>query len=75
MKILVLPALLCVSMAAFSQNGENNFIDQNYIEVTGRAEMEIVPDLIYLNIVLSDKDNKNKQSPEEIDRSMTGKLT
>ena len=62
-------------MAAFSQNGENNFIDQNYIEVTGRAEMEIVPDLIYLNIVLSDKDNKNKQSPEEIDRSMTGKLT
>lgn len=74
MKPLFLVLFLKASVLVFSQNGEKNFIDQNYIEVTGKAEMNIAPDLIYLNIVLSDKDNKNKQSLEEIEKSMMSAL-
>lgn len=75
MKQLILVLFLTVSLTAFSQNGEKNFIDQNYIEVTGNAEMDIIPDLIYLKIILSDKDNKNKQSLDEIEKSMISSLT
>ena len=74
MKYLFLGILLTVSVTGFSQTGEKNFIDQNYIEVNGKAETEIVPDMIYLKIILSDKDNKNKQSLDEIDKSMINKL-
>jgi uncharacterized protein len=74
MKHLILGLLFTISLTGFSQTGEKNFIDQNYIEVTGKAEMDIVPDLIYLKIILSDKDNKNKQSLIEIEKSMTSKL-
>jgi len=75
MKHLIIGLLLTISLTGFTQTGDKNFIDQNYIEVTGKAEMEIVPDMIYLKIILSDKDNKNKQSLDEIDKSMFNKLT
>jgi len=74
MKRLILGLFLTISTTGFSQTAEKNFIDQNYIEVNGKAEMEIVPDMIYLKIILSDKDNKNKQSLDEIDKSMINKL-
>lgn len=75
MKHLIIGLLLAFSLSAFSQGGEKNFIDQNYIEVTGKAELNIVPDLIYLKIILSDKDNKSKQSLDMIEKSMISKLT
>ena len=75
MKRLLIGFLLTISLSGFSQTGEKNFIDQNYIEVTGKAELDIIPDMIYLKIILSDKDNKNKQSLDEIEKSMIGKLT
>jgi len=75
MKHSILIVFLTVSLTAFSQTTEKNFIDQNYIEVTGKAEMNIIPDLIYVNIILSEKDNKYKQSLDEIEKSMTSKLT
>jgi hypothetical protein len=74
MKHLIIGFLLTISIIGFAQNGDKNFIDQNYIEVTGKAEMEVVPDMIYLKIILSDKDNKNKQSLDEIDKTMISKL-
>jgi uncharacterized protein YggE len=75
MKKTLFALFLVINLLGFSQTGEKNFIDQNYIEVSGKAEMDIVPDLIYLNIILSDKDNKNKQGLDEIDKSMISKLT
>jgi uncharacterized protein len=75
MKQLFTILFLSISFVALSQTNEKNFIDQNYIEVTGSAEMEIVPDLIYVNIVLVDKENKNKLSLSEIEILMIGKLT
>jgi len=75
MKHLIIGLLLTFTLSAFSQSGEKNFIDQNYIEVTGKAELDIVPDLIYLKILLSEKDNKSKQSLDETEKSMIIKLT
>ena len=66
---------MIASLTVFSQNGEKNFIDQNYIEVIGKAEMDIVPDLIYLKIILGDKDNKDKLSLDEIEKLMINDLT
>jgi uncharacterized protein YggE len=59
---------------ANSQTGEKNFIDQNYIEVTGKSEMEVTPDLIYLKILLNEKDNKNKQPLADRENQMLSKL-
>jgi uncharacterized protein len=49
---------LLIPYLTFAQTGDKNFIDQNYIEVTGKSEMEITPDQIYLKILLNEKDNK-----------------
>ena len=75
MKKLIIGLLLSVSMVGFAQTGGKNFIDQNYIEVTGKAELEISPDMIYLKIVLSDKNNKDKLTLPEIEKKMINKLT
>jgi uncharacterized protein len=66
--------LITFSLTAIAQNNEKNFIDQNYVEVTGTAFMEVVPDLIYINIVLKDKENKNKLSLAEIEVLMFAKM-
>ena len=75
MKQLIIGLFLSISMVGLAQNGEKNFIDQNYIEVTGKAELEITPDMIYLKIVLSDKENKDKLTLPEIEKKMTEKLS
>ena len=75
MKGLIIGLLLSVSIVGFAQTGEKNFIDQNYIEVTGKAELEVSPDMIYLKIVLSDKNNKDKLSLSEIEKKMISKLS
>ncbi len=64
---------LITSSALIAQTGGKNFIDQNYIEVTGKAEMEIVPDEIYLRILLNEKDYKGKDFAE-LEKSMFEKL-
>jgi uncharacterized protein len=66
--------LVFLACSAGAQTGEKNFIDQNYIEVTGKAEMEIVPDQIFLNIQISEKDSNGKQSIEELEKKMSERL-
>jgi hypothetical protein len=69
---LILFSLIVVS--GYSQPLSKNYIDENYIEVTGKAEMEITPDEIYLKIFISEKDNKGKQTIEELENLMIDKL-
>jgi uncharacterized protein YggE len=57
----------------FAQDNKN-FIDQNYIEVTGKGEMEITPDEIYIQIVINESDNKGKESLEMLEKKMLAKL-
>ncbi|MBU3821995.1 SIMPL domain-containing protein [Flavobacteriaceae bacterium XHP0103] len=72
-RILLLATLL-TSTVTFSQNGEKNFIDQPYIEVTGEIETEVIPDEIYLNITINENDKKGKVSVEEQENQMISVL-
>jgi len=74
MKNILIIAFLGVAGLGFGQHSEKNFIDQNFIEVTGKSEMQLIPDLIYLKIVISEKDTKNKISVAEMEKKMTDKF-
>ena len=71
-KILLL--LLWTPLFVNAQTGDKNFIDQNYIEVTGKSEMEIAPDLIYIKILVNEKDNKTKLTLADREGKMISKL-
>ena len=73
MKKILITLLLLSCPMIYAQTGDKNFIDQNYIEVTGKAEMEIIPDEIYIKILLNEKDFKGKDLPE-IEKAMLDKL-
>ena len=75
MKKLILIVFTALTLTSFAQSGEKNFIDRNYIEVTGKAEMEIIPNEIYLKIIVDEKDLKAKQELPEIEKSMIEKLS
>ena len=45
-KIFLSLVLFVITVFSYAQQGEKNFIDQPYIEVTGTAELDIVPDMI-----------------------------
>ena len=72
MNKLTIFIFLVISTTSFSQT--KNFIDQNFIEVTGKAEMEIAPNEIYLQIILNEKDYRGKQKIEELEKKMFSKL-
>jgi uncharacterized protein YggE len=63
--------LLCVACAGFAASSQNkNWIDLPYVEVTGKAELEVVPNEIYVSITISEQDNKAKKSVEQLEREM-----
>ena len=72
-KIILIFALLSMTILAFGQ--QKNFIDENYIEVTGSAEMEVTPDEIYLQVFINEKDDKRKETLEELEQKMFDQLT
>lgn len=55
-------------------SAQKNFIDQNYISVTGKAEMEIVPDEIYIHITINENDRNGKISVETLEIKMINGL-
>jgi uncharacterized protein YggE len=75
-KNILILAILVLPGIAFSQANVapgKNFLDQNYIEVTGKATVKIVPDQIYLRIHMSEK-QKNKIDLEVKEREMIARL-
>lgn len=74
MKYIAIVVLSLFVTNGYSQYGSKNFIDQNYIEVHGKAEKEITPDQIFLKIVVNEQDSKGKQSLEELEKAMIEKL-
>jgi uncharacterized protein YggE len=74
MKSILFLLLILTSCEIIAQTGEKNFIDQNYIEVTGKSEMEIVPNQIYIKVLISEKDTKNKTTVPELEKLMLQKL-
>ena len=56
-------------------NGQTkNFIDQPYLETTAKVDSLVKPDIIYLDILLREKDNRNKISVEELENKLAAKL-
>ncbi|MCW3807012.1 SIMPL domain-containing protein [Plebeiibacterium marinum] len=74
MKTLILTLAVMITTATFAQQGQKNFIDHPYIEVTGKAEMQVQPDMIYIKVDIDEKDTKNKISLEELERKMINQL-
>ena len=76
MKKIMLASLLLFTtiMASNAQTGEKNFIDRPYIEVTGKAEMEVTPDQIYMSITINEKDSKGKIVLAQSEKDMLAKL-
>lgn len=73
-KNILIGYFVLISTGILAQSGDKNFIDQNYIEVIGKSEMEIIPDMIYLKVLLNEKDTKNKISVPDLEAKMIDKL-
>ncbi|MDR2813671.1 MAG: SIMPL domain-containing protein [Prevotellaceae bacterium] len=74
-RALFFASALLLAAPTQAQQGEKNFIDQPYIEVTGRAEKEVTPDKIYLKIIINENDNKAKQPLEQLEKEMIAALS
>lgn len=72
-KIISTLLLATTILVGYGQETGKNFIDQNYIEVSGFAEKIVPPNRIYLKILINEKDVKGKTLPE-IEKSMIDKL-
>lgn len=60
--------LMLIMLFAFFQGltfAQKNFIDQPYIETSAKVDTLVVPDEIYMSILLDEADSKNKKSVEE----------
>lgn len=73
MKHLLFVLTVLISTTVSGQQGDKNFIDQNYIEVAGNAIMEVTPDEIYLKILINEKEIKGK-TLIDVENSMIAKL-
>lgn len=67
-KLLVTIMAVAFTLPVFAQESEN------YIQVTGVSEIEIVPNQIYLTIVLDESDSKGRQAIENQRREMVNAL-
>ena len=63
--------LLLISNSVFSQT--KSFIDLPYVETSVKVDTLVIPDRIYLTIVISEKDTKGKVSVEELEKRMQQK--
>jgi hypothetical protein len=73
-KQVLLIAFVIMSLFSFGQT--NSTIEPPYIEVTGTAEKEIVPDEIYIGITISEKFvNKEKVTIEEQETKLKSAVT
>lgn len=70
-KLFILLIVLSIHQAfTNAQTGEKNFIDQPYIEITGNATLNVVPDEIYMKIILDEKITKGKLSLLQLEANL-----
>jgi len=62
-----------LSNSVYSQT--KNFIDLSYIETSAKVDTLVIPDRIYLTILITEKDSKGKKSVEELEKIMGNKLS
>lgn len=79
MKQMLLVASALMLMSAATSKAQvpvepNNPQYENYIQVTGYAEKEVVPDEIYMSIEINENDTKGKISVDKLEQDMIAKL-
>jgi len=66
---------LAIVLSCHLLNGQTkNFIDQPYLETTAKADSLVKPDIIYLDILLKETDNRNRISVEALEDEMASAL-
>jgi len=73
MKRLKLTALFIFTFLV-GQTQTKNFLDQPYLEVAGSADTLVIPNEIYIKILISEKDTKDRTSVEELELKMYNAL-
>lgn len=68
MKKIIVCLTLC--LAAHSNGQEKNFIDKPFMEVTGSADTLVVPNQIFIEVLLSESDTRGKESVEDLEQKM-----
>jgi uncharacterized protein len=58
------------SYISCSTTQTKNYIDQPYLEISGSADTLVTPNEIYIKIVISEKDTKDRTSLEELELKM-----
>lgn len=71
-KSILTIAVFTHSFIGWSQT--KNFIDQPFLETTAQVDTLVIPDRIYLNILILEKDTKGKTSVEELESKMESTL-
>jgi len=71
-KLELLLIIAILSLQGYSQ--EKNFIDQPYLETTAIVDTLVIPDQIYLSILITEKDTRGRISVEELENRMNTKL-
>lgn len=69
---ILITLLLITSLKSYGQS--KNFIDQPYLETTARVDTLVIPDRIYLSILITEADTKGKTSVEKLENKMADKL-
>jgi hypothetical protein len=72
MKKILLTFFILLSINSFSQN--KNSIDIPFIEASGKADTLVIPNKIWISVMLMEKDYKGKKSVEELEKEMIEKL-
>ena len=70
-KLILLAVILCCSTYIFAQS---NTEQQELVEVSVRVSKDVLPDEIFLNITINEKDNKGKTSVEQQEKEMVKTL-
>lgn len=71
-KVMMFFLVLLMTIPLFAQ--QKSFLDQPYIEVTGRAEMEVMPDEIYVTITIDEQCMKGKIPVLQQEKNMVARL-
>jgi len=72
MKNLLFALLIFITINAFSQN--KSIYEKPFIEVSGQADTLVLPNKIWINVLLMEKDTKGKKSVEDLEKEMILKL-
>lgn len=71
---LIAAAFACTAFCSGGNTAYAQEKNQNYVEIQSQSQREVVPDEIYVSIVISEKESKGKISVEEQENKMIAAL-